>query len=117
MNNTNLVKFPQKLSKILDSLEIQQDRDELVKKLSAAYMINFSRLMSANEKVAPYLKDFSSASDANADKLLEYLDSKNIDYQEILLSAQKETLQSFVSELQVDLTPEKVEELNKVVSG
>ena len=117
MHNTNLIKFPQKLAKILELLEIKQgDGDELVKKLSSAYMVNFSRLMSSDGKVAQYLKDFSSATDSSSDKLLEYLDSKNVDYQEILISAQKETLQSFVNELTSDLSPEKVEELNKIIS-
>lgn len=116
MNNKALINFPQRLSKMLVLLGIQQNSDDLVKKLSESYMLNFSRLMSSDEKITPYIKDFSSASDANPDKLLEYLDSKNVDYQNVLLSAQKETLQSFVSELQSSLSPEKVEELNKIIS-
>jgi hypothetical protein len=116
MDNTNLIKFPQKLAKILESLEIKQnDGDELIKKLSSAYMVNFSRLMSSDEKIAPYLKDFSSAADSSPDKLLGYLDSKNVNYQEVLVSAQKETLQSFVNELTSDLTSEKIEEINKII--
>lgn len=116
MKNSNLISFPKKLSLILTALDIQQDSDDLVKKLSESYMLNFSISMSSDEKIASYLKDFSSASDADPDKLLEYLDSKNVNYQEVLVSAQKETLQSFVSELQSSLSPEKVEELNKIIS-
>jgi hypothetical protein len=116
MKNTNLVDFPKKLSEILVSLDIQEESDDLIKKLSESYMLTFSRLMSSDEKISPYIKDFSSASDADPNKLLEYLDSKNVDYQSVLLSSQRETLQSFVAEIAPDLAPGKLGELNKIIS-
>lgn len=114
--NDSLTKFLQKVSNIFDCLNLTEGKEEIVKNLVGSFLLNFSRIIAQDERSASVLSDYSQASDSGSDKLFEFLDSKSIDYKTSFDQAQKETLQSFVSELTPDLTPEKVEELNKIIS-
>jgi hypothetical protein len=115
-NSKLLVNFLSKISNIFTILKITENKDEMTKNLVGTSLVNFSRLFSTNEKTAPFLQDYSQVSDADPEKLFSFLDSKGIDYRSVFIQAQNETLQSFVNEVSSDLTSEKLEELNRIVS-
>lgn len=114
--NNHLNSFLKKIASVSDILNLGDNKKEVLKNLTASFFINFSRLMSSDEKVAPFLTDYSQASDSNPSKLFEFLDSKGVDYQQPLADAQNETLNNFVLELEANLPPEKIAELKKVIS-
>lgn len=114
--NKKLDAFVKKILEIFTLLDIQIGKDEILKNLMSTFFVNFSRLMASNETISPFLKDFSQTDDPDPNKVFDYLDSKNINYQEVLISAQNETLQSFVSELESKLPPEKIRELQKIIT-
>ena len=114
--NKLLAIFLQKVSELFSVLGIEEDKEEVIKNLVGSFLLNFSRLLASDEKIAPLLNDYSQAMDSDPAKLFDFLDSKNVEYQVLFNSAQKETLQSFVSELEPSLTSEKTEALNEIVS-
>lgn len=114
--NKSMTLFFQKISKVFSVLGIVENKEEVIKNLVASFLLNFTRLLASDEKIAPLLNDYFQATDSDPTKLFEFLDSKNVEYQALFNSAQKETLQSFVFELKPSLTPEKTEALNKVIS-
>ncbi len=115
MDNKLLATFFLKTSEILDALNITENKEEIVKNLVSSLLVNFSKLLATDEKTAPILEDYSQAADVDSNKLFDFLNSKNVDYESFFDQAQKETLQSFVSELGSNVTPEKAEELNKII--
>ncbi len=114
--NESMTLFFQKISKVFSILGIVENKEEVIKNLVASFLLNFSRLLASDEKIAPLLNDYSRATDSDPTKLFEFLDSKNVEYQDLFNSAQNETLQSFVSELRPSLTSEKTEALTKIIS-
>lgn len=115
--NKGLAEFLKKVSGVFTVLEVKEGKDEIAKNLISSFFINFSRLLATDENISPLLNDFSQSTDNNdSGRLFNFLDSKNVNYQDLLNSAQRETLQSFVSELGQSITLGKVEELNKIIS-
>lgn len=114
--NKLLAVFFQKISKTFSLLGVEENKEEVIKNLVGSLLLNFSRLLASDEKIAPLLNDYSQATDSDPTKLFDFLDSKNVEYQALFNSAQKETLQSFVSELEPSLTSEKTEALTKIIS-
>ena len=106
-NNKLLSDFLEKVSRTFDVLGINDNKEEVVKNLVGSFLLNFSRLLATDEKIAPLLSDYSRATDSEPAKLFDFLDSKNVDYKTHFNSAQKETLESFVNELSQSLSPPK----------
>lgn len=114
--NELLTVFFQKISKVFGILGVEENKEEVIKNLVGSFLLNFTRLLASDEKIAPLLNDYSQATDSDPTKLFEFLNSKNVEYQALFNSAQKETLQNFVSELEPSLTSEKIEALTKIIS-
>lgn len=115
--NTNLyIGFLQKISRIFLALENKNSQEETVKNLTAALILNLSKLLAMDDKIAPLLTELGQTQSNDSSKLFEFLDSKGVDYKVHFETAEKETLQNFIAELTPNLSPEKVEELNKIIS-
>lgn len=118
MNKQMISVFLIKLFGILGVLEVTEKKDELIKTLTASFFINFTRLMATDEKVLPILKEFSSQTENNdPSKLFEFLDTKDVECESFAMLASKETLDNFVANLESTLSPEKIEELKKIVAA
>lgn len=115
MNNQFLVTFFSKTSKIFEILNITENKEEILKNLVGSLLMNFGRIIASDDKIAPYLQDYSQANDVDPNKLFDFLDSKGVDYNSAFVQAEKESLDSFVKELVKDLPQDKVEELNKII--
>lgn len=116
MNNQSLATFFSNTSKVFETLSVTENKEEILKNLVGSLLMNFGRIIASDDQIAPYLQGYSQANDVDPNKLFDFLDSKGVDYKSSFNQAQKETLQNFVSELTPDLAPEKVEELNKIIS-
>lgn len=112
----SLTLFFQKISKVFSILGIEENKEGVIKNLVASFLLNFTRLLTSDEKIAPLLNDYFQTTNSDPTKLFDFLDSKNVEYQALFNSAQKETLQNFVSELEPSLTSEKTEALTKIIS-
>jgi len=111
------IDFLEKVSKVIVFLKIEEEKEEIIKNLTGSFLLNFSRMMATDEKIAPLLKEFSLQTKNNdPSKLFEFLDSKNVDYQQFAKAASDETLNSFMSNLKLTLGEEKIVGLQNIIA-
>ena len=109
--NNNLQRFIVKVSKILTTLEISQGGDKILKNLLGSLMLNFSRLITSDEKITPLIKSFTQNKDNDPNDLLKFLDSQSVDYNNHFSQAETETMNIFISELEQSIPAEKIAQL------
>ncbi len=113
--------FTSKLNKVLGVLALDSNKEQITKDLFATFLLKLSSKFSESTNAKQILGEvtITPTPEQNKDiiqKLQESYTKDGLDAQKVLLDSVKETLSDFVSEMEPDLSPEKVEELRKVIS-
>lgn len=124
-NQTNLVElFSKTIDEMLHKVDVSVVGKTTHDNLLSSAIMNFSRMVAEEneniDKVSKTIKPEDYSSQENLEKavnrVIEELSlDKNSAYSS-LRKAMKETLEDFISNLEPKLTPEKTEELKKIVS-
>ena len=104
--------FINKASELLDNVGVKEEKEEIVSKLTATFVANLSNLLGAK---LDFNESITKASESGVN-IFKYLDQNNIDYTVEFDSAKKQTLETFITSSSSLFPPEKVEELNKIIS-
>lgn len=118
---SNFDTFASTINHVLDFIGADQKNDKTKAKLITSAYLNFTRLLAespGNQEILSSLKekDLSEYSDfeKSVNQITKHLEKQETD--SLLGEAMKETLEDFISNLELKLTPEKTEELKKIVS-
>lgn len=109
---SKISEFINKASELLDNVGVKEEKEDIVSKLTATFVANLSNLL--GEK--PDFNESVTKASESGINIFKYLDQNNIDYTVEFDTAKKQTLQNFVSSSSSLFPPEKVEELNKIIS-
>ena len=113
--NSIALNFLNKVSEILTLLGVNEKKEEVLKNILGSQMLNFSRLITTDETIAPAIESFTNDKNNDPNDLLKFLDSKNIDYSHYFLQAGTESLDNFISKLEASLPPEKIAQLRALI--
>lgn len=124
-NQTNLVElFSKTIDEMLHKVDVSVVSKTTHDNLLSSAIMNFSRMVAEEneniDKISKNIKPEDYSSQENLEKavngVIEELSLDKNDAYSSLRKAMKETLEDFISNLELKLTPEKTEELKKIVS-
>lgn len=115
--------FLEKFNKIFDILNLTENESEIKSNLLASVYLDFIHTLasdSKNKQLIDNIAKITPATPQEFDQVVapvkQQLNDSGINIESLLLKCSNQILKDFITDLQPNLTPEKAEQLRKIIS-